>query len=220
MSYKTLLLCIRFTIGARHVRHGRPDFSSGLVGDAPSSDFPHHYKRQLWLSRLREPSHRRSEAFHCSYVHVLCSYVCPYGRTDRERLLCHVCAYPRRVTPRTSRVRRASNVKRSQHTFIALSSCQALKFHGEKTKASATWAVFPSPVSPTSLLSSHIEGRTNYTCTGLSQGRPDSSLPVLSPYTSYLRVKAEARYLIYCDTHSLYRQTRMFGHIPPAHSSL
>jgi hypothetical protein len=47
-----------------------------------------------------------------------------------------------------------------------------------------------------SFVSSHMEGGTDDTCTASSQGWPGSSLPVLSPYTSYLQVKAEARYLI------------------------
>jgi hypothetical protein len=65
-----------------------------------------------------------------------------------------------------------------------------------------------------SFVSSHMEGGTDDTCTASSQGWPGSSLPVLSPYTSYLQVKAEARYLICCDAPALYRLTRISGHIP------
>jgi hypothetical protein len=59
-----------------------------------------------------------------------------------------------------------------------------------------------------------MEGRTNYTWMALSQGWPGPSLSVLSLCACYLPVKAEARYLIYCDAPSLYRLTWMFGHIP------
>ncbi|KAF8485584.1 hypothetical protein F5888DRAFT_1640400 [Russula emetica] len=64
-----------------------------------------------------------------------------------------------------------------------------------------------------------MEGGTNYTWTALSRGWPGPSLSVPSLCTWYIQVKAEARYLIYCDAPSLYRLTWMFGHIPLVHSS-
>lgn len=65
-----------------------------------------------------------------------------------------------------------------------------------------------------------MERGDNYACTNSSKGWRGSLLSIPSPYTPHLQIKAEARYLIFCDAPPLFLLTRMFGNIPLVYLSL
>jgi len=101
-------------------------------------------------------------------------------------------------------------------TFIT-TPIEPLNFMAQRRKyLQLELAFLPSPVqSNVTFLLSH-GGRNQLHLRGLTISRLArffSSLSILSSYTHYLQIKAEARYLICCDAPPLYRPTRMFGHI-------